>query len=195
MKQILYLLLLLTIITASSCSSVRTRSKAVKNTSESTRESSISPGEYETADYSEDRFSDTTVIIVQPSPVTAHNSLVSRFEKSAEDFDNERYEESCGKFRLYAETFAKEDSLRYESLFYHCECLILENKINEAQAILEDIFDSSAPDAVKEKVIVRLGQIHCVNGDKKEAQTLFDLLRNRFPSSIYIPVANCDVVN
>ena len=54
--------------------------------------------------------------------------------------------------------------------------------------------DPMLTDIVNERVLVRLGQIYCVEKDQQKAEDYFKLLRNTYPESIYIPLADCDVV-
>lgn len=193
--------MIIVILTLSACSSVRTRSKTAKTEAARSKTALVSKkdtqGKSSAAGKSSanDRFSDTTVIYLQASPVKKSNNLVNQFEVASTEFDNEKFTSACPQFRLLSETFAKDDSLRYESLFFLSECLILENKLNPAQAILDDLYKNSlVPSSVMEKVIVRLGQLHCVSGKKQKATEMFNILRRRYPSSIYLPLANCDVI-
>ena len=199
MKNLLIIVILAVLLVFSGCSSVRTGSKQSKS-QQSSKVASNKPASVrsskddQTKQSAKSRFSDTTTIIIEPSPQSSKNNLVNQFALASVDFDKELYSSACPEFRHLSETFAKTDSLRCESLFYLSECLILENKLNPAQSILNDLYKSNIPDAIMEKVIVRLGQLHCVSGKKQQAKEMFDLLARRYPKSIYLPLANCDVV-
>jgi TolA-binding protein len=117
------------------------------------------------------------------------------FRKAVRDFDNEEYSKACPKFKSFSETFSPGDSLYYEANFFYSECLIQDNKIKEGKALLKMIEnDKLLTDIVRERVLVRLGQIYCLENNETQAQEYFRTLRNDYPKSIYIPLADCSVV-
>jgi TolA-binding protein len=94
-----------------------------------------------------------------------------------------------------SQTLDKGDSLYYETLFFVCECNIINENFDEAEMKLIKMYnDKITPKAVYEKVLVRLGQIYCYKNDIKTAKKYFQKVKKEFPNSIYLPFANCDFV-
>jgi TolA-binding protein len=141
------------------------------------------------------RFVDTTEIEYTASAELQTIALQNQFDNAAKHFDKDDYDKACKEMQQFAETFIKGDSLYFESLFLWSECLIVKDEIKKAEKNLREILaDKRVPENVLEKTLVRLGQIYCVEGEKSKAEALFKRLRQQFPKSIYIPLANCEAV-
>ncbi len=146
--------------------------------------------------YKDYRYTDTTYIDVEANKALLPLGVQGQFEQALRQFDEENYEESCQVFRQLSTTINPDDSLYFESFFYCAECRILDDKLEKAEEILTDLISNQkTPEAVIERCLVRLGQIYCVTERKKQAYALFDRLKKEYPNSIYIKIANCDVVN
>lgn len=148
-----------------------------------------------------DRFSDTTLVVLEPVRLKAYASTEevltgSEFDKALRNFDNGNYDKACEKFEALAETYNQKDSLWFESNFYLAECMITNNQLLEAEQLLQKLLvNPAAPQSVTEMLLVRIGQIKCVLGFEKEAKTYFNKLESKFPNSIYLELANCNSVN
>lgn len=141
------------------------------------------------------RFSDTTIVYLPPVNLGVEGSIGSELETTIEDFNSENYDSACEKFKNLANTLIKGDSLHYECMFYEGECEIMKENYSSAINLLKQLLGASnLPNSVLERTLVRLGQLYCVGNKPKEAKKLFDRLRAEFPTSIYIPLANCDAV-
>ncbi len=149
--------------------------------------------DYSTRQKDFNRFEDTTVIELQTPGKAPSKSFEEQFETAVKQFDNEMYEQSCSKFRQFSNTLNKDDSLYFESKFYMSECLIMNNEIKAAEALLSNLInEQQTPGEVLQKSIVRLGQVYCVTDRKPEAEKLFNRLAREYPNSIYLRVANCN---
>lgn len=141
------------------------------------------------------RFGDTTVIELKPNPIDRKLSLEDNFSEAMKLFDKEKFDEACPKFEQLAGIFPPDDSLYFESKFYNAECEIMHDDLVAAKIILEMLLEKEGmPGSVMQKVLVRLGQVYCVIGNKEKANTLFDRLKTEFPESIYNKIANCEAV-
>ncbi|MBX3042314.1 MAG: hypothetical protein KIT33_08755 [Candidatus Kapabacteria bacterium] len=186
------IILLITILTVSACTSVR-------NT---TFRNHKAKSDVEQAEFVENyapRFVDTTFIKmpdVVPSKANYSNDLNNLFEEALKDFDAGNFSSAKQKFINIKNTVDNGDELYYESDFYIVECIISENKFDDAEKLLETMLvDKGLPDNILERVLVRLGQINCARNDKKEAAKYFTRLGDINPNSIYLKVANCDFLN
>lgn len=145
------------------------------------------------------RFVDTTIIKlpdVLPPQLSVTNEISELFNSALKDFDNQDYASATNKFSNIQSTVTEDDSLYYEAEFYLIEIIITENKLDEANNRLELILNSPHIDEnLAERVLVRLGQIHCTKNNNKKALTYFSRLHDINPNSIYIKVANCDFLN
>ena len=142
-----------------------------------------------------DKFYDTTVIKLPTAYAQTGESIGGQFDRAYREYENENYQSSCEKFRTFAETFAKGDSLQFEALFLHSECLLLENKLPQAENVLLSLLpDAKLPKSILQKVLVRLGQVYCVMDKEQTAEMYFARLRKEFPQSPYIRIADCSAV-
>jgi len=183
----------------------KTGNKEEKNKSEKKQDEKLPPEEKPLTPSQEDsirklllyynRFQDTTVIVLNDLKVESEKSYLEGFDNAVEEFDNEKFDDALVKFKLYAETLPPNDSLFFEIEFFIAECYVAKDDLNSAKVKLEKIqINPKATDAVMEKVLVRLGQIWCVLDNEFKAEQYFKLLRSKYPKSIYIPLADCDVV-
>ncbi|MDQ1266939.1 MAG: hypothetical protein QG635_2092 [Bacteroidota bacterium] len=141
------------------------------------------------------RFSDTTVIELAPVEPPSKIGIDDEFMLAVDKFDAEDYDFACKKFRELIETMPPDDSLTFEAKFFLCECSIYNKDLNTAEKMLKKLLTiKDMPGAVVEKALVRLGQIYCVLGKKKEAQFMFAKLKLDYPDSPLIKLANCDAV-
>ena len=126
---------------------------------------------------------------------TNSKSMNNEFDAVIKLFDNQKFDEACKKFAFFESTLEENDSLIYETKYYLAECNITKNNFVPAIKILDDLYkNKNTPEKVLEKVIVRLGQIHCAQKKYSIAEKFFKELKNRFPDSIYNDVANCSFI-
>lgn len=120
-------------------------------------------------------------------------SIEAAFDAALEDFDQGDYDNACIQFRSIIETLPTGDSLGYEARFMEAECAIVNNRLVPAlSALLALSLDPGTPVPVVEKVLVRKGQVQCLLKEFESAEETFRLFRNRFPESVYLPLANCE---
>lgn len=141
------------------------------------------------------RFGDTTYLALQDVKIQKKEDISKMFSDAVNNFKKGNYEQACPEFDLFASTFAPGDSLYYEAVFYDCECKILNNNIIDAKIILKELLNDKYITArVDQKVLVRLGQIECVSDNESKANEYFRILKEKYPDSKYIRLANCNSV-
>jgi TolA-binding protein len=138
---------------------------------------------------------DTTTINLDIEP-TSYKDLADQFNNVVFDFDKEKYESACNKFNEFANSFPQTDSLYFESIFFVGECNIVAEQYMQAEWKFNKILDSPfAPSDIRQRALLRLGQIYCFQNKSKDALNLFDKLRKEFPKSVYLKLANCNFNN
>lgn len=185
--------IIISIMVIYSCTPVRNHSSSRKPKSMQTNtEKTDSSDQVEVV---KERFSDTTLIVLPTITAEKVKGYSDDFSLAVKDFDDEEFDKACPKFKSFAETFSPGDSLYYEAQFFYSECLIQGNKIKQGKAILQKIEnDDQLTDIVHERVLVRMGQIYCLEDKEDIADEYFMKLRNKYPRSMYIPLADCSVV-
>lgn len=140
------------------------------------------------------RFADTTYIYISKLDKISPKKD-SKFEKAVMIYESGDYDRSCEMFEQMKDTYPENDTAYYSVMFYRSECLIIEEDLYGAESILKELlYHANTPDPIMQKVLVRLGQVYCVLGNKDMANTLFKRLRQEYPNSVYIPLANCESV-
>jgi TolA-binding protein len=145
------------------------------------------------------RFADTTVVDLPPVTVATaldDNKIVrnldKEFSQAVKLFDQKKYDTACDKFTQYRETLDPKDSLYFEAIFYISECLVVQNKFPDAERNLLLLYNSGlTPDTIFEKTLIRLGHINCALKREQKASVFFKELGDKYPSSIYLPLADC----
>lgn len=146
------------------------------------------------------RFSDTTFLyvgeyrpVVDNKPTQIQKS--AQLELAIKKFDDGDISSACEDISNLLQSVSKESGEYPEVLFYTAECYIAKNAFDPARKILVDLLSLDRLTVeIKEKSLVRLGQIYCVEGNKIEAERLFKQLRREFPSSLYLPIATCEAI-
>jgi hypothetical protein len=148
------------------------------------------------------RETDTNYIYLDTINISKNNlfenkniNLDREFDKAVVEFDKEKFTDACSKFDIFNSTLNMNDSLYYESAFYKSECLITNNRLQEAENILlylskNEIINKNT----LERVILRLGQVYCAQGKKGLAEKYFNSFKKEFSNSIFYKLATCDVV-
>lgn len=139
------------------------------------------------------RYSDTTIVELSSQFTEKSLEIVKKFDSAIERFDNELYKEACPEFSALAGTFNRQDSLYFEAEFYICECLIVNEKLDEAEGrLLELASDLYCTAVILEKSLLRIGHIYCAKGNVVKANYYFDQLKRMNSDSFLIPYANCE---
>ncbi len=203
-KYYLILLVILSLLIAS-CSAMRspnTTAKSPKNKKErqskspknnSSEQSDNSLNEFE----SFERFKDTLTVVLPPVLSNAHKSDInSDLDEIVAEFEEGNYESACEKISVYAGIFEVGDSLYYEAKYYEAECFVMNGKAKDAISIYRELLaDNKLTISVRERAIIRLGQLYCFTNDKSTAEFMFARLKREFPNSMYIKIANCESIN
>ncbi len=148
-----------------------------------------------------ERFKDTTFIYLGEYKHDANKSkdnapLSQELLQAIKLFDDGETNMACERITGLLSNMNKENADYYETLFYASECYIAKNSFEQSQRLLVQVLSSDVlSDDLKERAIVRLGQVFCVLGDAVSAERLFRQLRREFPKSIYISIANCESVS
>ncbi len=103
--------------------------------------------------------------------------------------------ESCQIFARLLTNTNKQAKDYQILLYYSSECYIAKNMFVPAKKLLTDVLSlDELFDDIKEKSLVRLGQVYCIENNKTEADRLFRQLRREYPQSKYIKLADCDAI-
>lgn len=146
---------------------------------------------------------DTNVVVYPPIRSSANTlfdldkefDFTPEFQKAVLEFDVDFIEKACNKFDFFASTLNPEDTLYFESLFYKSECLIAKKEYKESEKILNRILrNEDTPSNIMQKTLVRIGHLYCVNNKPEMAEMAFEKLRNDYPKSKLIKLANCESV-
>lgn len=198
--SIIYILAI--VIFIASCSSMRSpnsssKSAKVKSKSKTEKTNSINSDEVsEDSLETYERFKDTLTVVLAPVIANTHKSGInSELDEAVSEFENGDYSSACEKINVYAGIFQVGDSLYYESKYYEAECFVMNGKAGEAINLYRTLLnDYEITISVKERVIIRLGQLYCFVNDNSKAEFMFAQLKKEFPHSIYIKIANCDSI-
>lgn len=184
------ILIFLISVFAGSCSPVRTTTMTkVKKEQEKPNGTKLNNFEKTS------RFGDTTYLALQDVKIEQQSDISQMLTDAVKLFKKGSYDKSCSEFSLLASTFAPGDSLFYEAAFYDCECKILNNNIIDAKIILKELLkDEYITNRVEQRVLVRLGQIECISDNKTKAMEYFSKLKEKYPDSKYLKLANCESV-
>ncbi len=209
-----YLVMILSVLVLFSCSNVRSINSSKKSKSANTKTAAkIKSDNTKKADSTyqklpkakitkidnsnrKDRFRDTTYIILnENNEVSSNSKFKDDFNSAVKLYDNEKFDEACEMFNNLLEAMPDDDPLFSELRYYIAECNISKNDFEPAKEILSELVNlTSIKDELLERVLVRLGQVFCVQGDSKNAKRLFDKLRKDFPKSIYLQLADCKAI-
>ncbi|HRP02753.1 MAG TPA: hypothetical protein PLE30_08915 [Candidatus Kapabacteria bacterium] len=79
--------------------------------------------------------------------------------------------------------------------YFLTECNIAKKQLSIAKKSLNELYNTGSLEAeLAEKVILRLGQLSCLQKDINGAVKYFVELKERFPNSELLPLANCDFI-
>lgn len=118
------------------------------------------------------------------------------FDIALENYDSGNIKKAKNIFSFMKESLLEDDPLWFESAYYYGECLIAENNFKSSlNVFLEILAKNDIPDFVNERSLVRTGQVYCVLNDDKKAFNYFLKLRNKYPRSQYLEVADCSKIN
>lgn len=124
-----------------------------------------------------------------------NETIKNELESAIDLYENNKIDAAQKKLITILSTLSKENRQYYQAKYYLTECSISKNKTKEAQKELEDLYKiETLEDDILEKVILRLGQIACINKNTEKANEYFEELKDKFPDSELINLANCNFV-
>lgn len=135
------------------------------------------------------------VLPTTPTPTTppVKSPLEERFLLAQQEF--ERSANVCPEFVEILKLTNTSEPLYWEVLFMICECYIIRENYEQARKRLESVLVNAGTNkGLRQKALVRLGQVYCVTNQTEDAQRYFAQLKKEFPTSLYLPLANCDVI-
>lgn len=122
-----------------------------------------------------------------------NESIKKELDKAIGLYENNKIDEAHKKLITILSTLSKENRQYFQAKYYIAECSIAKNKTKEAKKELEELYETETlEDGILEKVILRLGQISCLNKNTAIANEYFEELKDRFPESVLINLANCN---
>jgi len=207
MKHWLILILILSLI-LSSCSPVRKEyflgfkplSRQVKLKDKKSDLLEYQPSEKPTFQKAKSKnVMDTTYIYYTsddkylPDPSEKSNDSESDYYSAMAEFDMEKYESACAKLRTILKNLNEQDRLFYEIKYQLCECEMLNEHFDAAEQMLNGFLSNGGlTDNIKQKAMVSLGQVYCLQNKTRLAEEMFDRLKSQYPESQYLPFANCE---
>lgn len=124
-----------------------------------------------------------------------NQTIKNELDIAIELYENNKVDDAQKKLLTILSTLSKENRQYYQARYYLTECSIAKNKTKEAKKELEELYKiETLEDDILEKVILRLGQISCLNKNNEKANEYFEELKDRFPASELINLANCNFV-
>ncbi len=146
---------------------------------------------------------DTIYIKAAPQPETLphHNEPLytaastdpQQLEEAITLIENHQLAAGCQKLAAFLANYPMEDSLYYEAKFYEAECAIQHQDFADAlQKLLRLNARPALPPTLHQKVLVRIGQLHCVLNHPQVAEQYFTQLKTLYPNSPFLRLANCD---
>lgn len=124
-----------------------------------------------------------------------NETIKNELETAIELYENNKIDAAQRKLITILSTLSKENRQYYQARYYLTECSIAKNKTKEAKKELEELYKiETLEDGILEKVILRLGQIECINKNSEKANEYFEELKDRFPESELKNLANCNFV-
>ena len=141
-----------------------------------------------------DRLKDTT-IIYNRAPGTPSDKFDTQFKNAMIEFDSSKFDLAYKLFRDIAINNIAGNDLTIFSKFYMAECRMSDNSFAEPEKIYYELINSTnvLPD-IRQRALVRLGQLFCVTDRKDEAQKCFSRLKNEYSDSKYLKVSDCNAV-
>lgn len=136
------------------------------------------------------RFTDTLYVKLNSQPENFDNT---KFSQANVLFDEGKYSEAQKQFIDVVEDASTPNSIRFESQFMVAECGIQSSDYKVAYnnlIVLNNQHGLSA--TVHEKVLLRLGQLLCTQNNNQKAQEYFNELKSKYPTSRFLPLANCN---
>lgn len=122
-----------------------------------------------------------------------NESIKKELDHAIELYEKNKIDDAQKKLMTILSTLSKENRQYYQARYYLTECSIAKNKTKEAKKELEELYKiETLEDEILEKVILRLGQIACTNKNNEKANEYFDELKDKFPDSELIKLANCN---
>lgn len=142
------------------------------------------------------RFSDTVVtrvvIDMQKNINPKEKELLNLFQILEKPENQEAYDKACATLIKYDNFSDVSDSIKSNALFHKGECLLNKVEIDGSLKCFEAVLSENTDETIIEKTLVRLGHLFCYKKDFEKAEMYFTELKNKFPESIYLQIANCE---
>ena len=143
------------------------------------------------------RFGDTIAVGNAPknTPTIDPANIPEEVEKAIKLFNNQQFAEACDRFVQLAGTIKQDDPLLFEVQFMQSECASVNGQLDKAEKILVMLTTrKNVPPTVMERALVRLGHVFCELGKTDQAGKAFGRLKQEYPQSQYVQLANCESV-
>lgn len=139
---------------------------------------------------------DTLIIRLDPivykyADTNQSTAIDQQITDISEMLDNGMTEQACSLSEALWDSL-EEGEQKWHARFFMGECLIAKNDLEGAKDIFASLLEGPARKDAREKSLIRMGQIYCLEGDTIKANEYFIQLRTDYPKSIYIPLAVCN---
>ncbi|MCX7880152.1 MAG: hypothetical protein N2517_05780 [Ignavibacteria bacterium] len=120
--------------------------------------------------------------------------VIQEYSRAKELFANKDYQNALLLFRSILGKIDKEDNELYIDVkFKIAECLLHLNKLEDAgKHFLHLLVEVKSTDDIKEKVLVRLVLISCLQKDRENHKRFFQMLSEEFPNSKFLNQLQCE---
>ena len=200
MKKPLHLWLMAFAVLYALCTMTAMAQRPIRSTVFYKRPSSESvqpPENLDVSDIKDRRFSDTITIAEQGEKVKVASGkrIEIEVDEAMKLFDNQDYSAAQERFRQLSGTISANDPLLMDVLFMSAECDAVTAQYKEAEKQLVKLTTrSDITPTVLEKALVRLGHVFCAQQKMGEAAQAFKRLRQEFPESKYLKLADCSAI-
>lgn len=179
------------------CSADALAQRPVRNSIFPQKQATDAPADAPEKPTSSKRFGDTIAVGNAPKNATTIDpaNIPEEVDKAMKLFNNQQFAEACDRFVQLAGTIKQDDPLLFEVQFMQSECASVNGQLDKAEKILVMLTTKkNVPPTVMERALVRLGHVFCELGKKEQASKAFGRLKQEYPQSQYLQLANCESV-
>jgi hypothetical protein len=140
---------------------------------------------------------DTNIIVLEPlvtkyDDMSDEESIAGQLDDISDLLNNGFIDQACNLAEVLYNSLDSDSEEKWEARFYMGECRVAKNDLAAASRIFSEIMQSGDRGIAREKTLIRMGQIKCLESQPAEASKLFIKLRTEYPRSIYLPLAKCE---
>ena len=132
----------------------------------------------------------TNVVFAEERNVKYFDELIRTFDIDVGKYENTRMYD-CNNFLIYSNQFTFSDSLKQLAIYHYANCCANYDLLDESVNTLEELVKNKMNRNIAPLALSKLGQIYCLQGEKKKAEKIFKRLKKEYPRSSLIQSADC----